>query len=251
MLNVDINSPSYIIRLGIVERLKAIPTFQAVKRWSVAPMHRVQAKWEDSQIPYVGCYELDEALGPDGDPNHCEPRFVHSLRVGFTVIIAANDEEVAEQNLDSAYWMILNLLTNPRWARFPAAGNWNLGQPIVIEGVQKGAQKKTFGNKTLDNETPIAELQMELTLVHRTDFPPWPFDDLARIHVTVAYPWPYNPNAEEPFTVEYDLPIQGEFTVNDYTLFHLSFAQPVLGGLPIAVSSYALASPSFATPTLS
>jgi len=232
MLNVDINSPSYIIRRGIIDRLKAVPTFQNVKRWSYTPAYRVQAKYEDGQLPYVGCYEMEEGLGPDGDANHAEPRFVHTLRIGFTVVIAENDDAVADQNLDSAYWMIMNLLTNPLWAVFPAAGNWNNGNPVRIESVTRGSHKKIFGNTAANNETAIAELQMDLTIVHRSSFPPWPLDDLQRIHVTVAYPWPYNPNEEESFTVEYDLPIQGELTVNDFSLSGLDFAKPILTVMP-------------------
>jgi hypothetical protein len=228
MLNVDINSPSFIIRRGIVDRMKVLPTFQSVKRWGFTPAQRIIAKLEDNQIPYVGVYELDETLGPDGDPNHCEPRFVNTLRIGFTVVIASPDDDVADQNLDSAYWTIMNLLTNPRWATFPASGVWNEGRPIKIEGITRGMHKKIFGNSANNNETPVAELQMDLTVVHRTDFPPGPFDDLDRIHVTVAYPWPYDPNLNEPFTVEYDLPIIGEFTVNDYSILGPKFEKPTL-----------------------
>lgn len=195
-------------------------------------MLRVQAKLEDNQVPYVGCYHIRETLGPDGNANHAEPRFVHSLQLGFSVCITCIDDNAADQNLDSAHWTIMNLLTNPRWAVFPAAGNWNKGEPIRIECVERGSVEKKFGNRMINNETPVAELQMELTIIHRTDFPPWPLDDLQRVHVTVAYPWPYDPSAEAPpFTVEYDLPIDGEFTVNDYSIPHLSFDKPWLDSL--------------------
>jgi len=247
MINVDINSPSFVIRYGILERLKLIPTFKSVKRWSLTPAFRVQAKIEDSQIPYVGCYHIEELMGPDGDANHAEPRFTHTLKIGFSIWIAAIDENVADQNLDSSFWTIMNLLTNPKWSVFPAAGNWNLGRPIRIESVTRGLHRKRFGNRMINNETPIAEMDLELTVVHRSDFPPWPLDDLNRVHVTVAYPWPYDPNLYEPFTVEYDLPIDGQFTVHDYSLLGLSFAKPFLG---MPVSPYALASPSFAKPIL-
>src|SRR6516165_4403987 len=244
-LNVDQNSPSFVIRNGMLDRLKQIPTFQSVRRWSTTPAFRVQSQLDANQIPYVGCYLIDETLGPDGDPNHAEPRFVHTVKLGFSVVITSNDDAVAEQNLDSAHWSIMRTFENPSWHKFPAAGDWNNGNPIRIESITRGSRKNIFGNKAIDNETPVAELQMDLTVVHRTSFPPHPFDDLERINVTVAYPWPYEPNTEEAFTVEYDLPIQGEFTVNDYTLFALSFVQPALGGLPIVANSYALGSPSF------
>jgi len=217
MLNTDINSPSFVIRDGMLDRLKQVPTFQSVKRWSTAPSMRVQSQMDANQIPFIGCYLLEETLGPDGDPNHSEPRFIHTVKVGFSVIITCPDEAVAEQNLDSAYWTIMRQLENPRWHKFPANGNWNLGEPLRIESVTRGSRKHQFGNKMISNEMPLAELIMDLTFVYRSSFPPWPLDDLNRIHVDVYYPWPYDPNLYEPFTVEYDLPIEGEFTVNDYS----------------------------------
>jgi len=69
-------------------------------------------------------------------------------------------------------------------------------------------------------------LQMDLTIVHRTEFPPIVKDDLNRIHVTVAYPWPYDPNLEEPFTVENDLLAQGYVEAPNYSLISPSFARP-------------------------
>jgi len=227
-LNTDLNSPSFIIRRGILDRLKQVPTFQNVKRWALTPALRVQAKVEDNQLPYVGCYHVDESLGPDGDANHTEPRFSHTAVLGFTVIIASVDDDVADQNLDSAFWTILNLLTNPRWSKFPAGGAWNKGEPIRIEGVTRGSHKKIFGNRATNNETPVAELQMTLTVTFRTGFDPSPLDDLNRIHVTVAYPWPYDPNLEEAFIVEYDLPVQGAFTANNYSTLSPDLPKPSL-----------------------
>jgi hypothetical protein len=227
-LSTDVQSPSFIITDGIIARLKQVPTFQSVKRWAKTPAYRVQAKVEENQIPYLGCYLIEEMMSPDGDANHAEPRFVHTARIGFSIWIASNDDAAAKQNLDSAYWAIMNLLTNERWHTFPAVGNWNLGRPIRIESITRGAYKYRWGNKMITNETPIAELDMDLTIVHRTYWPPIIPDVLDRINVTVAYPWPYDPNVEEPFTVVYDLPIIGEFTVNDYSLLHLAFAQPPL-----------------------
>jgi hypothetical protein len=248
MLNVDLNSPSFVIRNGMLDRLKQIPTFSSVRRWSTTPAFRVQSQIDANQIPYVGCYLIDEILGPDGDPNHAEPRFVHTVKVGFSVVVTSSDDSVAEQNLDSAYWTILRTLENPRWHRFPAEGGWNGGRDLRIEAVTRGASKKIFGNKAINNETPVAELQMDLTFVYRSSFPPHPLDDLDEVNVTVAYPWPYDPSAEEEFTVVYDLPIQGEFATNDYSLEGLFFGQPQL--LTAMIDPYSLASPSFATPVL-
>ena len=234
MLNSDIHSCSFIIIDGILQRLKQVPTFQSVKRWSTTPMARLQVIQQADQLPYVGCYLLEETMGPDGDPNHAEPRFTHNVRIGFSVVIACNDEETATKNLDSAHWTILRLLENERWHKFDASGNFvnnpytNKPNPIRIESITRGSRKNRYGNSSNTNETPVAELEMDLTITHRTYFPPIIPDMLDRIHVTVAYPWPYDPNLEEPFTVVYDLPIIGEFTINDYTTLGPSFPKPTL-----------------------
>jgi len=238
MLNVDVQSPSFIITDGIIERLKKVPTFQSVKRWSKTPAYRVQAKVEDNQVPYIGCYLIDEMMTPDGDANHAEPRFVHTARIGFSIWIASNDDAAAKQNLDSAYWAIMNLLTNERWHVFPASGNWNLGRPLRIECINRGSYKYRWGNRMINNETPIAELDMDLTIVHRSYWPPIIPDVLQRIRVTVAADWPFDPNANEPVLVEYDLPIIGEFEPQDYSLLHLSFAQPPLNNLFGGLTAY-------------
>ena len=250
--NVDLNSPSYIIANGILGRLKAVPTFQSVRRWSVGPFMRVQSQLQADQIPFVGVYLMEETMGPDGDANHAEPRFLHTVKLGFSVIITAPNETVALQNLDSAHWTIMNLLTNERWAKFPADGAWNNQEPIRIESVTRGARKHVFGNRMINNDTPTAELQMDLTVCHRTSFPPIIPDTLNTIHVLVAYPWPYDPNLYEEFTVQYDLPVMGDFTPqDDYSILPPSYATPVLvPGYSFAAPAYSLASPDFATPAL-
>ncbi|HMF27132.1 MAG TPA: hypothetical protein VKE42_00080, partial [Candidatus Cybelea sp.] len=101
-------------------------------------------------------------------------------------------------------------------------------EAIHIEAVTRGSRKYVFGNRLSNVETPVAELQMDLTLVHRTSFPPFIPDTLNRIHVTVAYPWPYDPNVNEPFTVQYDLAVLGAFTADDYALLGPKFEKPTL-----------------------
>jgi hypothetical protein len=248
LLNSDINSCSYIICDGILQRLKAVPTFQSVRRWSTTPMLRVQSQIEANQLPYVGLYLMEESMLPDGDANHGEPRFHHSVKIGFQVIITSPDDAAAKANLDSAHWTILRLLEYERWHTFPSTGDFMINpwtgirEPVRIEAVTRGSRKERYGNRMINNEAPLAELEMDLTLTHRTYFPPIIPDSLGKVHVTVAYPWPYNPELEEPFTVEYDLPMIGDFTVADYSLLGPDFESPFLGTL--RVSDYSLASPA-------
>ena len=150
------------------------------------------------------------------------------LRSRIDVNATQGDGATALQNLDSAHWTIMNLLRNERWSKFPANGAWNDQQPVRIEAVTRGSRKHIFGNRMINHDTPTAELQMDLTVTHRTSFPPIIPDTLNMIHVTVAYPWPYDPNLNEPFTVQYNLPILGAFDPEDYSKLSPDFAEPPL-----------------------
>src|SRR5580700_10961695 len=61
-------------------------------------------------LPYLGVYIIDETMLPDGDANAGCVRFSHTLRVGFSVMVANNDQVVAEQMVDAAFWRIMNVL---------------------------------------------------------------------------------------------------------------------------------------------
>jgi hypothetical protein len=244
-LTPDINSFSYIVRDGILERLKTFPTFSSVKKWS---RNRMKGPIQGGEIPYFGVYFTEETMTPDGDPNAGAPKFTHHLKLTFQVVIQCNDNDVAEQNLDTAHWAIMNYLHRQDWFRFP------MPTPIThvdIEGIERGFRKHQFGNAGLNNETPVAELQMDLTLKFRTYFEPYVPDDFNRMHVTVAHPWPYDPGAyDPPFTMVYDLMENTEQPVDDYSLNSPQFATPTLAQNMLPLDDYSLNSPDFATPSL-
>jgi hypothetical protein len=216
----DLHSYSFIIRDGWLQRIKVLPTFQSVKRWATTTANRVQQE----QLPFFGCYIMDEQLRPDGDPNAGEPRFVNELKLGFSIIIQNSNDEKAEETLDTAYQMLMGLLTYQGWHKFPMPPPW---ESVEIEGISRGSRTFKYGNTGNNQETPIAELRFDLTFRHRTFFPPVVIDPLERIHVTVAYPWPYDPGAiDPPFTVEYDL-LQDKSTM-PYSLDSPTFGTPRL-----------------------
>jgi hypothetical protein len=135
-------------------------------------------------LPYLGVYIIDETMNPDGDANAGVIRFSHVLRVGFSVMIANNDQVVAEQTIDAAFWRIMNRL-------WPDAGIMNVFQSSMpdntqIEGVTHGLRKHVFGNAQLNNETPIAELQYDVSVSFRTFWPPIITDDLETIDITTG-----------------------------------------------------------------
>jgi hypothetical protein len=193
----ETNSYTFLIRDEMIARIKGLGFFKNVARWGRTKMKAVQ----EPHLPYFGCYFIQEDLRGDGDINAGEPRFYHEAKYGFSYMIKHIDDEIAENQLDSAYWALMNgLLTPQQWQRF--------SNDVQIEGVLRVKRLNVFGNSALNNETPVAELQVEYTVTYRSAFEPVVEDVLEKVHVTVAYPWPYDPNAEEPFIAEYDLPTQ-------------------------------------------
>jgi hypothetical protein len=192
--SLEVNSVSILIRDSLFNRIKAIPFFASVARFGRSRMRVIQGE----HIPYLGCYLVKERLTPDGDSNHAEPRFVHTMTLGFSYVIQNNDDDRVENFLDRAYWEIMNYLRRQDWHTF-AVG-------VGIESITGGDRRHEYGNVTRDNETPIAEMRLELTMVYRSLWPPIVEDDLETIHVTTRYPWDEDPNKRIPVIVEYDLP---------------------------------------------
>ena len=182
--DIAINSYSLFIRDAMLDRIQHMPFFADFARFGRSRRLQVQPE----NIPYVGVYLVDETMVPDGDYNAGDIRFIHALRVGFSVVIFNNDEDDAEDQLDAAFWAIMNgllcdsTLTNLLDTDIP--GN------AVIEGFSRGTRRHVYGVSGGSSEQPIGELQMDLTCVLRTRWAPTIVDDLEAVHVTTVYPWP-------------------------------------------------------------
>jgi hypothetical protein len=128
-------------------------------------------------IPYLGVYLMDETMTPDGDANAGPVRFSHSLRIGFSVIIANNDQDMAERTIDAAYWRIMNRLWKDHYVmnlvgtQNPWTGVSNPDN-VRIESITRGVRKHNFGFAGTNSETPIAELQYDVTCFYRTIWDP-------------------------------------------------------------------------------
>jgi len=144
---------------------------------------------QPEQLPFLGVYLVDENMTPDGDANAGEVRFVHNARIGFSVMIANNDQDAAEQQIDAAYWRIMNRLWTDQYimnlldTTNPTDGSQNPDN-TRIESIQRGVRRHVFGNTAQSNQTPIAEMQYEVTVLYRTYWPPNVTDDLNEIVVT-------------------------------------------------------------------
>jgi hypothetical protein len=179
----ETQSYGLILRDAMFAKLVTLPFFAGFKA------RRCQMlKIEPEHIPYLGLYIVDEQLTPDGLPNSGDIKFLHVLKLGFSVIIRNNDPVAAELKLDQAYWVIMNNLWRDQYLT-NFLDTWNptveAGTPdnVRFEGVARASRKHRWGTAGLNNEMPIAELQYEASIQFRANYPPVITDDLLRIHV--------------------------------------------------------------------
>jgi hypothetical protein len=179
----DFQSYAWIIHNAIYERLSTSTFFSgfAVKRISEALP--IEAGF---QIPFLGIFEGDELMVPEGQLNQGPIAFTHTINLGVQVVIQDNNHTTMLQRLDQAYWFIMNRLwrddtfTNRIWTLMP--GN------VRFEGVARIRKKKKWGVNASRNETPVGILTLDIQLPIKTEWAPTEFADLEMITVTTAYP---------------------------------------------------------------
>lgn len=182
----DTQSFSLVIRDVFFDALAGDPFFENYskrKNKMLSVQHQL--------LPYLGVYIIDETMLADGDANAGMIRFSHTLRIGFSVVVSNNDQVVAEQQIDAAWWRIMNRLWPDQYImNLFDTMNPHTGQPnpdnTVIEGITRGVRRHVFGSTALNNETPLAELQYDVSVFFRTTWPPMITDDLEEIDVTTV-----------------------------------------------------------------
>jgi hypothetical protein len=137
-------------------------------------------------LPFLGVYIMDETMLPDGDLNAGFYDFIHTLRIGFSAIIANNDQAVAEAQIDAAFWRIMHVLwTDPYIINVISTYNPTLGSGnpdnTRFEGISRGVRRHVFGTTQSNNETPLAELQYDVSVQYRSMWMPTIVDDLNEV----------------------------------------------------------------------
>ena len=179
----DTQSYSLVIRDVFYDAVAGDPFFANYTKRKT-PMLRVQSEL----LPYLGVYFADETMEPDGDFNAGAVRFSHTMQIGFSVMIANNDQVANELMLDAAYWRIMNRLWPDQYIMNlidtynPHTGTSNPDN-VIIEGITRGRRRFNFGDAMLANETPVGELQYDVWVFGRSVWPPVITDDLEHIHV--------------------------------------------------------------------
>lgn len=164
-------TPAFIVRDALFDRVAAMPFFQGFT-FAKNKMLRVQTQ----DLPYCGVYLINELLTPEGDSNAGDIRLRNSGRYGFSVIIIDNDNEDGEAKLDQA----MSEITNGLFTDTTLTGFNNK----LLQGITRGERMHVYGSMALDNETPILELQFDMTADLGTAiFKPVITDDFITLHV--------------------------------------------------------------------
>jgi hypothetical protein len=143
-------TPALIVRDAIYDRVKAMPFFNGFT-FAKNKMLRIQPQ----DLPYCGVYLINELLVPEGDSNAGDIRLRDSARYGFSVIVLDNENEGGEETLDQAFAEITNgLLSDTTLTGF---------NNKLLQGITRGERTHLYGSVALDNETPLLELQFDMT----------------------------------------------------------------------------------------
>jgi hypothetical protein len=179
----DTQSYSWVMRGVFFDALSAMPFFS-----SFTCRKQKQLPVQTPQLPYLGVYFVREPHTPDGDLNAGEIGFIHSPRIGISVVIANNDPDASEAKLDQAYWAIMNRLWTDEYIMnmidtYNPHNQTQNPDNTRAEGIERIERRHVFGNAGLNNEYPSAELQLEITFRLRTRWPAFVPDNLEHIHV--------------------------------------------------------------------
>jgi len=143
-------------------------------------------------LPMLGVYIGEEVMTPDkttiNDGNAGHIAFQHDFRIMFSVILVNNDPIEIEKKLDAGFWAIMNGIWRDQYiTNFMDTMNYDTGDMnpdnTRMEAITRGVRRHKFGATGLNNETPFAEMQYEVTVRYRAEFAPTITDDLLRIHV--------------------------------------------------------------------
>jgi len=147
------------------------------KTYRKSPMLQVQP----SDLPLLGVYILREQRTPMGNANHAEPKFKHSLTLGFSGAVHADtdDQNKLYQLEETMSELDDILLTNPKFVTLVEG----------FTGMDRQSQYAKVG------ETTLFEIRVEMQMEFSGWFDPLVPDDFNTLHVTTEYPPGVDPEA--------------------------------------------------------
>jgi hypothetical protein len=157
---------------------------------------------QPDDLPILGCYLGEETMAPDGDWDMGPLAFVTNIRINWSIMVAESDKIEAERRLERAYVALLyGLWCNPSVTSLWDTTDYETGEATAynarFEGVMRQSARTVWGAFMLNNETPVAEKQYEITLQYRRIFTPGPFHDLNEVQIDSSFPVYRTPEERE------------------------------------------------------
>lgn len=187
----EVQSHPWFVVNGFYERLLTMSLFRG---WTIRRINRALPIEAGIQIPFIGVFQRDEMLGPDGDYNMGDIRFTSTVNIGFQLVIKNNDPIACLQMLDRCSTYLINqllrdnTLTNLRATDLPGGGP-------AFQGIPRGRISERWGVTGQKNETPVGERLVELSFVFKPAYYPTEFPDLERIALQTG--WPIGGDADD------------------------------------------------------
>jgi hypothetical protein len=157
---------------------------------------------DPADLPFLACYLGPENMVPRGERGAGPLEFMVTARFNWSCMIAESDKEEAERRLDGAYVALLEgLLRNPSLVSFGDTTDYDTGVSTEynarIEGLPRQDMRIVWGTPYLNNETPVAELQYEMTVCYDRIFSPIILHDLEEINIETSFPIYRTPEERE------------------------------------------------------
>jgi hypothetical protein len=166
------------------------------KTYRKTPMLQVQP----SDLPLLGVYILREQRIPMGNANHAEPKFKHTLTMGFSGAVHADtdDQNKLYQLEETMSELDDILLTNPKFVTLVEG----------FTGMDRQSQYAKVG------ETTLFEIRVEMQMEFSGWFDPLVEDLFNTLHVTVAYPPNVDPDTVLQIIRVYELNMAAKARAN-------------------------------------
>jgi hypothetical protein len=144
-------------------------------------------------LPILGCYIGEESMIPEGDGRADGFKFICTLRLNWSIMVAESDKETAERRLERAYVALLyGLLGNPYLTSHQDTLDPDLNVATRYNArfsmIPRSSAITTWGAFLLNNETPVAEKRWEIQLVYTRDIYPRIAHDLLEVDITTRFP---------------------------------------------------------------
>jgi hypothetical protein len=133
------------------------------------------------QTPALGVYIIRESMGPDGDENVLEPRYLTDAIFGITTIQEIDDDKVDVSPEDGLKDLILNTLLNDLTFVSLRDGNGK----EVLESIPSIAVTYDYPEK---GETQYVQCRIQMTIRYRLNFDPIAVNAFSTAKITVQPP---------------------------------------------------------------